>query len=85
MNSTTVLYVLDLLATVGVSVWLDVPFDTVLARVPADGRRPLAADRAQLEQLYALRRVAYAQADVRLNAADAAPEDIAARVIEIVR
>ncbi len=69
----------------GVSVWLDVPFDTVLARVPADGRRPLAADRAQLEQLYALRRVAYAQADVRLDATDAAPEDIAARVIEIVR
>ncbi len=69
----------------GVSVWLDVPFDTVLARLPADGRRPLAADRAQLEQLYALRRVAYAQADIRLDAADAEPEDIAARVIEIVR
>jgi shikimate kinase len=69
----------------GVSVWLDVPFDTVIARLPADGRRPLAADRAQLEQLYALRRVAYAQADIRVDAADAAPEDIAAHVIDIVR
>lgn len=68
----------------GVSIWLDVTFETVLARVPANGRRPLAADRAQMEQLYALRRIAYAQADVRVDAGDAAPEDIATRVVEIV-
>ena len=37
----------------GVSVWLDVPFDELLARIPADGRRPLAADRAQMERLFA--------------------------------
>ena len=37
----------------GLSVWLDVPFDMVLARVPADGRRPLAADRGQMERLFA--------------------------------
>ena len=30
----------------GVSVWLDVPLERLIARVPADGRRPLAADRA---------------------------------------
>ena len=36
----------------GVSVWLDVPFDDLLARLPADGRRPLAADRAQMERLF---------------------------------
>src|ERR671936_570332 len=30
----------------GVSVWLDVPLDRLIARIPADGRRPLAADRA---------------------------------------
>ena len=45
----------------GVSVWLDVPFEELLARIPADGRRPLAADRAQLERLYAVRQAAYAQ------------------------
>ncbi len=28
----------------GVSVWLDVPLERLIARVPADGRRPLAAD-----------------------------------------
>ena len=36
----------------GVSVWLDVPIDGLIARVPADGRRPLAADRAEFERLY---------------------------------
>jgi len=41
----------------GVSVWLDVPLDRLIARVPADGRRPLAADRAGFERLYHLRRV----------------------------
>ena len=30
----------------GVSVWLDVPLERLIERVPADGRRPLAADRA---------------------------------------
>src|SRR5690606_5605461 len=29
----------------GVSVWLDLPFSEVLARMPVDGRRPLAAAR----------------------------------------
>ena len=40
----------------GVSVWLDVPLDALIARVPADGRRPLAADRAELRTLYHQRR-----------------------------
>ena len=29
----------------GVSVWLDVPLERVIARLPVDGRRPLASDR----------------------------------------
>ena len=37
----------------GLSVWLDVPLERLIARVPADGRRPLAADRAEFERLYA--------------------------------
>jgi len=52
----------------GTSVWLDVPFDRLVARVPADGRRPLAADRAEFERLYLLRRAAYEQAQLRLDA-----------------
>ena len=55
----------------GLSVWLDVPIDVVLARLPADGRRPLAADRIQMEHLFAARRVAYAQAHLRIDVGDA--------------
>jgi shikimate kinase len=53
----------------GTVAWLDVPLAQVLERVHADGRRPLAADRTQMEQLYARRRLAYAEAHVRLDAA----------------
>jgi len=56
-----------MLADGGVA-WLDVPLITVLERVPADGRRPLAADRAAMELLYARRRLAYAEAHVRVDA-----------------
>lgn len=51
----------------GVVAWLDVPLARVLDRVPADGRRPLASDRAQMEQLYARRQLAYAHAHVRID------------------
>ncbi|MEN3340121.1 MAG: shikimate kinase [Acidobacteriota bacterium] len=66
----------------GVSVWLDVPFEELLARIPADGRRPLAADRAQLERLYVLRQAAYANARLRVNARGARPDEVAERIIE---
>ena len=52
----------------GVSVWLDVPLDRLVDRVPADGRRPLAADRDEFERLYAARRPAYEQAHLRIDA-----------------
>jgi shikimate kinase len=66
----------------GVSVWLDVPFEELLARIPADGRRPLAADRAQLERLYIVRQAAYANARVRVDAGGARPDEVAERIIE---
>ena len=56
-----------MLADGGVA-WLDVPLAQVIARVPTDGRRPLAADRIQMEQLYARRRLVYAEAHVRVDA-----------------
>jgi shikimate kinase len=58
----------------GAVAWLDVPLAQVFTRVPADGRRPLAADRVQMEQLYARRRLAYAEAHVRVDASRAVPE-----------
>jgi len=52
----------------GVSVWVVVPLDRLIARVPSDGRRPLAADRVGFERLYHQRRTAYAEAHLRLDA-----------------
>jgi shikimate kinase len=52
----------------GVSIWLDIPFDRVLDRVPTNGRRPLARDRGELARLYELRRLAYAAAHLRVDA-----------------
>ena len=52
----------------GAVAWLDVPLSAVLDRVPVDGRRPLAADRPQMEGLYQRRRAAYAAAHVRIDA-----------------
>jgi shikimate kinase len=66
----------------GFSVWLDVPFETVLARIPSDGRRPLASDRLQMERLYTVRRAAYTQAHLRLDAGTAPAEEIAERILD---
>src|SRR5829696_811352 len=59
----------------GLSIWLDVPFQEVLTRLPADGRRPLAADVTQMERLFAVRQAAYANARVRIDARGAHPEE----------
>ncbi len=52
----------------GVSIWLDVPLDRAIARVPADGRRPLASSRGAFERLFEARRAAYQLAHVRFDA-----------------
>jgi shikimate kinase len=52
----------------GLSIWLDVPLERLIDRVPADGRRPLASDRSGFERLYHQRRTAYEHAHLRLDA-----------------
>ena len=66
----------------GVSVWLDAPLERVIARMPADGRRPLAADRADLERLYEGRRQAYEQAHVRLDAGRAGVDALVEQLVD---
>ena len=72
----------DLMLQDGVVVWLDVPFRTVLDRVPLDGRRPLAADRATLEALFQQRRASYALAHVRIDAARGSADTIAEQILD---
>lgn len=55
----------------GTVVWIDVPFDTVVDRVPSDGRRPLASDRLEFEALYLVRTAAYRNAHIRLDGTQA--------------
>lgn len=65
----------------GATVWLDVPMHRIIQRVPNDGRRPLAADRAEFERLFLVRRAAYEGAHYRVDAERAS---IPAVVEEIV-
>ena len=66
----------------GVSVWIDAPFEVLVNRIPADGRRPLANDRMQMALLYENRRLAYQQAQIRLDATRARSEELVEQLIE---
>ncbi len=63
--------------------WLDVPLTSVIARVPADGRRPLAARREQMAELFEQRQLAYSLAHVRIDASRPMPE-VVERLLEWV-
>ena len=66
----------------GVSVWLDAPLDRLIARIPADGRRPLAADRASLERLYDQRRSFYEHAHMRLDAGRGGVDNLVEQLVD---
>ena len=66
----------------GTSVWLDVPLDALLTRIPADGRRPLASDRVQMALLYEARRLAYQQAHVRLDASRDSVDGLVEQILD---
>ena len=69
----------------GVSIWLDVPLVEVIARIPLDGRRPLAANRAELERLYAARLDAYRQAHLRIPVGSAPVEGTVELVLDAIQ
>lgn len=66
----------------GTVVWLDVPFATILERVPSDGRRPLASDRASFEALYLARCAAYRSAHIRLDGSQGHADDLVERLLD---
>ena len=66
----------------GVSVWIDLPLADLVHRIPLDGRRPLAASRADLERLYAARTDAYRLAHLRINAARASVTAVVDRILD---
>jgi len=66
----------------GVSIWIDVPLPDLLHRIPLDGRRPLAASRADLERLYAARTDAYRLAHLRITASRASVTSVVDRILD---
>ncbi len=73
----------SLVRRLGASVWLDPSFDTLLARLGAEGRaqRPLFGDPPAARELHRRRLDAYRRADIRIgiDADETAPE-VAARI-----
>lgn len=72
----------ELMLRDGAVVWLDAPFATILERVPLDGRRPLAADRMEMERLYNQRLMAYRQAHLRVDAGRGSVEELVDQIID---
>jgi shikimate kinase len=72
----------ELMLRDGAVVWLDAPFATILERVPLDGRRPLAADRLEMERLYNQRLMAYRQAHLRVDAGRGSVEELVDQIME---
>lgn len=68
----------------GASIWIDVPLTELVSRIPLDGRRPLAADRAALERLFAARVDTYRLAHLRVNASRSSASIVAERILEAV-
>jgi shikimate kinase len=69
----------------GVSVWIDLPLAELIPRIPLDGRRPLAADRAQLERLYAARVEAYRMATIRVDGAGASIPAVVDAILDAIQ
>jgi shikimate kinase len=69
----------------GVSVWIDVPLVDLIPRIPLDGRRPLAANRAELERLYAARVDTYRLAHLRVAAGRAPVAATVDAVLEAIQ
>lgn len=72
----------ELMLKDGAVVWLDAPLATVLSRIPTDGRRPLAADRLEMEQLYNQRLAAYRQAHFKVDAGRGSVEELVDAIVE---
>ena len=72
----------ELMLRDGAVIWLDAPLANILERVPLDGRRPLAADRIEMESLYNQRLMAYGRAHLRVDAGRSSVEDLVDQIID---
>ena len=66
----------------GMSVWLDVPFEQILQRIPADGRRPSQRIAGRWKSCTDSRCRFYQLAHVRLDAAQGSVEELAEKLLD---
>ena len=66
------------------TVWLRCDLERLLARVPADGSRPLAGNRAIMRALLAEREPSYRMADVAVDASAGTPREVADRIVGLI-
>jgi shikimate kinase len=66
------------------TVWLRCDLDRILARVPSDGSRPLAGNRAIMRALLGEREPSYRMADVVVDASAGAPREVADRIVGLL-
>jgi shikimate kinase len=69
------------LRAVGVTVWLDCPFEVCFERIKGGASRPLLAGEKELRKLFDVRRAAYSAADYVVETGSLPPEKVAAQII----
>jgi len=67
------------------TVWLQCSEPALLARIPDDGSRPLAANRERMRAILTEREACYGLADLAVDTTSLAPEAVAARIVEATR
>jgi shikimate kinase len=66
------------------TVWLRCDLETLLGRIPDDGARPLAGNRAIMRALLAEREPSYRQADVAVDTSGATPHEVVDRIVGLI-
>jgi shikimate kinase len=74
----------ELLQLGALTVWLRCDLERILARIPANGSRPLAANRAIMPALLAEREPSYRMADVAVDASAGTPREVADRIVGLL-
>jgi shikimate kinase len=67
------------------TVWLRCDLDVLLARLPREGSRPLAANRATIAPLLKSREPLYALADLTVDTTRSSPDEVARVIAEALR
>jgi shikimate kinase len=71
-----------LISSTGISVWLDVPIETLYRRCAGEETRPLFTSRPEMEQLLDKRRPFYEQSSFRIEADDLSVDTLAHLILK---